>query len=496
MICISIAQDSRRLALADMVNASRQCDLIELRLDRFAKAPEIAEILQHKPKPVIMSCRRKVDGGQWQGSEEERLALLRMCIASKADYVEIELDVADQIRPFPPAKRVISYTNLEETPENIAEIHAEAQRKNADVIKLVTRADTPEDAWPLVKILGKPSVPTVVVGLGKPGVMLSVLAKKIGAPWTYAALERGMEAYPDQPTVRDLTEVYHYPQIDRGTRLIGVTGFGKREYVTVGAVNAALANMGFTARCLPLGIGDIGIFQRIMDAVHLGGVLVDDAHRITILKIATDLEGSTEEAGFADLLLRKSENRFAYNTICRAMTTALENAVRPASAGDKPLQGRIVMIVGVNPLARSLALALRRAGSVLIIASHERAAANKLAQELECRYVQFEALYSTTHDILLVCDDEKDTPAGKKRGADASSISPGYLKAGMTVLDATADLEKTDLLNAAQARGCKIVTPRQLLIEQLMLQIKLIASKEPPRKVLEETVAALLDDGL
>jgi 3-dehydroquinate dehydratase/shikimate dehydrogenase len=495
MICISIAQDSRRLALADMLNASRQCDLLEVRLDRFAKAPEVGEILQHKARPIIFSCRRKQDGGEWQGSEEERLALLRMCIASKADYVEIEMDVADQIRAFPPAKRVISYTNLEETPADIAEIHAAAQRMNADVVKLVTRAETPEDAWPLVQILGKPTVPTVVVGLGKPGVMLAVLAKKIGAPWTYAALERGMEAYPDQPTVRDLCEVYHYPQVERGTRLVGVTGFGKREYVTVGAVNAALGHLGLTARCLPLGIGELPMFRRIMDAVHLGGVLVDIGHQATILQIATDLEASAKEAGFADLLLRKSEKRIAYNALCGAILTALENSVRARAPADKPLQGRVIMIVGANPLARSLALALRRAGGVLIIASHERAEANRLAQELECRYVQFEALYTTSHEMLLVCDEEKETPAGKKRGTDAG-IRPGYLKAGMTVLDATADLEKSELLNAAQARGCTIISPRQVLVEQLILQIKLIAGKEPPRQVLEETLAGLLDDGI
>ena len=214
------------MALADMLNAAPQCDLLEVRLDRFAKAPDVGELLAHKPKPIILSCRRRQDGGDWDGSEEERLALLRQCIVSKADYVEIELDVADQIRPFPPAKRVISYTNFKETPPDIADIYATAQTKHPDVIKLVTLARTPEAAWPLLQILSKPALPTVAVGLGKPGVMLSVLGKKIGSPWTYAALERGMETYPGQPTVRELNEVYHYPAISRTTRLIGVTGFG------------------------------------------------------------------------------------------------------------------------------------------------------------------------------------------------------------------------------------------------------------------------------
>src|SRR5205085_4400795 len=114
----------------------------------------------------------------------------------------------------------------------IADIYAEAQTKNPDVIKLTTLARTPEEAWPLVQILANPPVPTVVVGLGRPGVMLTVLGKKIGAPWAYAALERGMEAYPGQPTVRDLHAVYHYPAIGRGTRLVGVTGFGERAFVS------------------------------------------------------------------------------------------------------------------------------------------------------------------------------------------------------------------------------------------------------------------------
>src|SRR6185295_6796378 len=110
----------------------------EIRLDRFGKAPDLGDILEVKPKPVIMTCRRAEDGGHWEGTEDERLALLRQCIISKADYVEIELDAADQIRPFPPSKRVISYTNLEETPSDIQETYAEAQTKNPDVIKLTT----------------------------------------------------------------------------------------------------------------------------------------------------------------------------------------------------------------------------------------------------------------------------------------------------------------------------------------------------------------------
>jgi 3-dehydroquinate dehydratase/shikimate dehydrogenase len=481
------------MALADMLNASRQCGLLEVRLDRFDKAPDIGELLAHKPKPIIFSCRRKQDGGEWAGSEEERLALLRMCIVNKADYVEIEVDVADQIRKFPPAKRVISYTNLKETPENIGEIYAQAQEKHPDVIKLVTRADTPEEAWPLVQILAKPKVPTVVVGLGKPGVMLSVLGRKIGAPWIYAALERGMEAYPEQPTVADLLEVYDYPAIDRKTRLIGVTGFSQREFVTVAAVNAAMKELDLNARCLPLGIGNMNVFQKILDAVHLGGVLVDRAHATAILKIASEQETSAQEAGFADLIVRKSDNRFAHNTWCRAVVMALEKRVRGEKPIEKPLQGRMILIVGADMFARGVALALRRVGAVLIIASHDRQAAQTLAQALECRYVQWEALYTTAHDVLVLCDEEKEAALGKKRSGEGG-IRPGYLKSGMWVVDAMAELKESVLLRDAAVRGCHTIKPENVLLEQLALQVGILAGKDAPRAVLESRLASLLED--
>jgi 3-dehydroquinate dehydratase/shikimate dehydrogenase len=495
MICISIAQESRRLALADMLNAAPQCDLLEVRLDRFGKAPELGELLAVKPKPVIMSCRRPRDGGLWEGSEDERLALLRQCIISKADYVEIELDVADQIRPFPPARRVIAYTNRSETPANLAEIYAEAQTKHPDVIKLTTLARTPEEAWPLVQVLARPAVPTVVVGLGRPGVMLSVLGAKIGAPWTYAALERGMEAYPGQPTVADLADVYHYRAINRSTRLIGVTGFGERERATAAALNAAFAHLNMPVRCLPLGVGNVRLFRKVVEAVKLAGAVIDAEHRGAILEMATDLSLSpaAARAQSADVLLHKDNRWHAHDTQGAATAAALEAVLASRSGTDKPLRGRIVLIVGTDALARSLGGALKELGCVLVIASHDRDAAHRLAQVLECRYVQFEALYSTNHDVLIVCDQEK--AQGNARGSAGNAVvHPGYLKPGMTVLDARSGLQRSPLLREAEQRGCGVVAPQQLWLEQVALQARVLTGQEVPRQLLSDAAPWLLEE--
>jgi 3-dehydroquinate dehydratase/shikimate dehydrogenase len=484
MICISINQESRRLALADMVNAARSADLLEIRLDRFGKAPDLSELLQNKPKPVIMSCRRGSDGGYWEGSEQERLAILRQCIISKADYVEIELDVADDIRRFPPSQRVISYTNLQETPPDILEIYDEAKTKTPDVIKLVTLTRTPEEAWPLVQILAKATLPTVVVGLGKPGVMLSILGQKFGAPWIYAALEHGMEAYPGQVTIDDLASIYRYKDITKNTRFVGVTGFGEREIITVAALNGALAKSESSYRCLPMAIGDLKVFRKVMDAAKLGAVVVDAAHQQTILGVGAEAHTTAQQSQAADVLVHRGDAWKAVHTSAATWIESLKQVLAKKFSGDNPIKDRMVMIVGLNGPARILAAEIQRLGGSAILASFQKKVGQQVAQQLSCRFVQFEAIYSTLHDVLIICDEEKSDDALKPN----PGIHAGYLKPGMTVMDLTAQANKSVFLREAELRGCATVPPRDLLLNQLDQQIRVLTGKPAERRALEDAI--------
>jgi 3-dehydroquinate dehydratase/shikimate dehydrogenase len=479
MICISIAQESRRFTLVDMFNAGPQCDLLEVRLDRLDQAANIAEILAKKPRPVIMSCRRGEDGGDWLGKEEERLALLRQCVIDKADYVEIELDVADQVRPFPPAKRVISYTNLLETPDNLAEIYREALTRNPDVIKLVVPARSPEEVWPVVQVLARPAAPTVVVGVGKPGIMLALLARKMGAPWAYAALERGMEAYYEQPTVRDLEAVYHYRAIDRTTPFVGVTGFGELQYITVALLNAAFASLGQAVRCLPIEIGDVRLFRKVLEVVKAGSAVIDPQHESAVREVVDELKPSAQVAGGADFLSHHEGGWQGHHLLSRAAQAALEECLRARSPAEMPLHGRTVMIVGLNGMARVLAVRVHQSGGIPILAGSDKYAGLELAKTVGCRFVLVEAIYSTLHDVLVRCDD--------------TELHPGYLKPGMTVLDLTALPRASALLGAAQDRGCHVVRPQQVLVELAARQARAITGQEVPRDVLLQALQGVLD---
>ena len=73
MICISVSPESRTLAKVDLLNAAARCDVVELGLDHLIKEPNVGELMEGIPKPMLVSCRNKEQGGFWEGTEAERI---------------------------------------------------------------------------------------------------------------------------------------------------------------------------------------------------------------------------------------------------------------------------------------------------------------------------------------------------------------------------------------------------------------------------------------
>jgi len=167
-----------------------------------------------------------------------------------------------------------------------------------------------------VQILAKPPCPPWS-WTGQAGLMLSILGKKMGSPWTYAALNEAWKRIRETRPFTLSKPFIHYPAIERATRLIGVTGFTELEYVTVGLLNAAMQHLDLPARCLPLGVGNFRLFRKVMEAVHLAAVVIDEPNRHALLDIPAELDPAARQTEAADLLLHHEQKWHGYNLTCR-----------------------------------------------------------------------------------------------------------------------------------------------------------------------------------
>jgi 3-dehydroquinate dehydratase/shikimate dehydrogenase len=487
MLCIAVAPVSRQLGKVDLLNAAPQCDLIEFRLDRLGKTPDIPELMEGVSKPILISCRRQADGGGWDDSEDERLLLLRNAIVAGPAYVELELDIAPKIPRFGKTKRVVSYTSLNQPLTGIEAIYEQCVKAQADVVKLVGPTPTLDAAWPLLAAVSKKrDVPIVGMGLGQPGLMFSLLGRKYGSPWIYAALEKGMEAYEGQSTVTELEEIYHWKDIGRDTSYLAVTGFGPTEALTVKLLNGAFSDGGMNIRCLPLDIGRSDKFSQMLDTLHVNVMLSNSRLAEKVLGIATNIEEAARVSQYSDLVVKQADGWTAYNTVWRSALKVLERSLGAASPGDRPLDKRNVFLIGSGGPARGVAYGILRRKGLLSVSAADDVEARQMAQQFNARFVPNKSLYDTLADLVIITDAA--APGERTTGL---KLNPSFLRPNMTVTDLSRLPFETELLSEARLRGCKVIEPLEIYTDQLASLIKTITGQQAPESLVEKVRAEI-----
>lgn len=482
MICVVIARTRHRMMIEEhRALAQRGAPLVELRVDWLQRPPDLQRLLQDRPTPVIITCRRPQDGGRWRGTEEERQRVLRAAIVAGVEYVDLEWDIARQIRRYGKTRRIISYHNFEKTPEDLEAIHAEMCELDADVVKVVTLAHSPVDAVRVLRLISGAKRPTVAFCMGEFGQFSRILCGRFGAPFTYAAFSRDRELAPGQITFDDMHHMYHYEQIQPGTHMFGVLGDPISHSLSPLLHNTAMQQLGYDGVYVPLRVA-AEHFHTALDALqNLGfeGFSVTIPHKEAALQRHPICEPVVEQIGAANTLYRDQQGAWhSDNTDCQAALEALQTVLRE----EETLEGKRVLLLGAGGAARALGFGLLHAGAALVVTSRTAERARQLAQRLGCRFVTWENRGSESCDILINC-----TPVGMHPHVDDSPYHQHWLREEMIVFDTVYNPEQTLLVRQARDRNCRVVTGSEMFIRQAAAQIQLFTGQAVSLDLLRQT---------
>ncbi len=223
MLCVTIARTRHKHAIAEHLQvAEAGGKLVELRLDYIGRSIDLARLLKNRPTPVVLTCRRKEDGGRWDRTEEERLMLLRSAIAMGVEYVDLEEDVADKIARYGKTKRIVSLHNFEGTPGNLESLHAGLAKLDADIVKIAVQANSFSDTIRMLQLMQSAAVPTIGISMGDYGTPSRILATRHGAPFTFCVFNTERKVAPGQLSFDQMKNTYRADTIDSETKLYGV----------------------------------------------------------------------------------------------------------------------------------------------------------------------------------------------------------------------------------------------------------------------------------
>ncbi|QDU59882.1 3-dehydroquinate dehydratase [Planctomycetes bacterium Pan216] len=413
MICVSIAQPSRRFALIDIINARGRCDFLEICLDRFVRRPSFTELFRAWNRPIIISCRRPRDGGQWKGDEDSRLALLHKAAAANADYVEIELDRVRDFRPENGAKLIVSHTDFDKNPSNLRQIWLQACENGADVVKLVLPNIALEEARRAIQILKEASRPTIIVARDEAGLMFSILGKRFGSPWAYAALEPGMESIPGMICVDDLRGALVIDDFGPKNQMVGVLGGQQEQLLAARILNQGFREGLLPIRAIPVTMGDNPEkFLRTAKRLPIQGILPSLEQRKLFAAHADHLDDIDPLNGSVDLLESSKGGWTGHDVMSKAIKRAFEKAFAERFPVENPIVGRPIIVLGSNSLAVSLALTLSRVGAEVSVVTKARDDLREIEGVISGGIYTLEEASDLTADALVRCTDEvKDLPA-------------------------------------------------------------------------------------
>jgi 3-dehydroquinate dehydratase / shikimate dehydrogenase len=223
MLCVTVARTRHKHMIAEHQQvAELGAKLVELRLDYIGRSIDLARLIKTRPTPVVVTCRRREDGGRWERSEDERLMLLRSAIAMGAEYVDLEEDTAQKIPRYGKTKRIVSIHNFEGTPDDLESIHASLAMHDADIVKIAAQANSFSDVVRMFDLMRNAQVPTIGISMGDYGTPSRILAIRYGAPFTYCVFNPDKRVAPGQLSYAQMRDIYRMESIKPSTKLFGV----------------------------------------------------------------------------------------------------------------------------------------------------------------------------------------------------------------------------------------------------------------------------------
>ncbi|MFQ5673640.1 MAG: shikimate dehydrogenase [Nitrospinales bacterium] len=486
MICVPIVGPSVDQALKDIAQAGLVGDIIELRLDLIQDA-DLPVLLKAASKPCIVTNRTKLEGGQFKGSEEERVRALRQAMDAGVDYIDIESATPRQyLQPILEArgktKTILSFHHFSQTPDNLEAVYEIMSETPADILKIIPYARDINDNTVVFNLLArarKDDRSLISFCMGERGEVSRILSPLLGGFLTFGSLDTGKESAPGQIRASTLKDIYRIGLERQDGKVYGVIGDPVSKSMGYLIHNRGFAAMGLPHIYVPFWVENT---QKFFPAFEpwFDGLSVTMPHKEKIMSLLDRIDPTAKAIGAVNTVVREADGWAGYNTDCSGAMKAL--AVH-CDARDKD-----TLIIGSGGTAKAIGYGIVQRGGRLTVTYHKnRERGERLARELNAEAADIRNLGDRNIDILINC-----SPVGMSPDVDQTPFPARLLKSGMVVFDSVYNPMETRLLREARAAGCTTISGVELFVNQAAEQFEMWTGQKAPTDAMRRVIAEKL----
>ncbi len=213
--CISIAEKTPLKTKKMLELALKKSDYVEIRFDflESEQIPKTLEMVKKNINRVVCTLRPKKEGGEFEGNEKERIAILKLIAEYNPFLLDIEfntvkknLSLARYLRSTK-TKLLVSWHDFKKTPNSI-ELRKKMNQmsKFSQNVKIVGTAKSTEDSTKMLELYGKKGkIKLISFSMGDPGRISRILCLYLGSPYTYVSL--GKAIAPGQFSIDEMNKI-------------------------------------------------------------------------------------------------------------------------------------------------------------------------------------------------------------------------------------------------------------------------------------------------
>lgn len=263
----------------------RHLSCVEIRADLLVKAGstigDVFDLVEKSSEAglgSLFTLRHLDHGGQFSGTEDERMEINQSALKAGADVVDLEWGydatsaLLEQGVPM-----VVSHHDFEEMipQDKLDELTLQIEAAQPAAIKVVPTAATLSDAARMLNWVRRSSDNTRRIGfaMGSKGGFSRILTLAIGSPITYASF--GEAVAPGQVSLDALLNGFRVTESSETRRIFALAGENASHSPALEEVNDRLS--GHDAVCIPLETSDLDDLLDVLADLRIVGVRIEGA---------------------------------------------------------------------------------------------------------------------------------------------------------------------------------------------------------------------------
>lgn len=455
-------------------------DLAELRADFLLDEDlkRLDDFPRNTDLPLVLTIRRKSDGGRFAGTEEERKRLYLRGIQGGYKLVDLESDSAygdvEETCAEKGIRIIRSLHDFQGVPDNLADVLKKLPHRSGEIPKMAVMPYNTADTLAVFEALRSTrQKERILLGMGAWGFPTRVLAGKFSCFLTYCSPE-GKSAAPGHIDPDTLQSIYRFRSVNPGSDVYAVIGNPVMHSRSPWIHNPALTALNLDAVYVPFQVDDVQRFFSYADKLDLKGVSVTVPHKESVKSVLFSFDSSVEAITSCNTVFPRNGNWQGTNSDAPGFVQPLLSVF-----GKSGLDGIRATVIGAGGTARAAVFALVEKGAEVLIVNRTVERARQLAEQFGCAYG---ALNPKIADSMRSFADliVQTTSCGMHPDVDNDPLPFYQFSGDEVVYDVIYTPPETQFLGRARKAGCRTLNGKKMLLEQAFIQFRYFTGREFP----------------